>query len=125
MRRHDDTRPRGHLSVIQPIGQKDMAPVLLQIDFPFQGPWGDEMAAAFEGLAKEIAGTKGLRWKIWTENKEEGRSGGIYLFDDAASAAAYKEMHTKRLAGFGVQDIRALEFGVGAALSAITRAPVS
>ena len=38
--------------------------VLLQVDFPFQGPWGDEMATAMEGLAQDIAAEPGLTWKI-------------------------------------------------------------
>ena len=29
--------------------------VLLQVDFPFTGPWGDEMTAAMRGLAESIA----------------------------------------------------------------------
>ncbi len=52
-------------------------PTLLQIDFPMDGPWGDEMTAAFGGLAEDIAATAGLRWKIWTQNRETGEGGGI------------------------------------------------
>ena len=29
--------------------------VLLQVDFPFSGPWGDEMAAGMNELASSIA----------------------------------------------------------------------
>lgn len=28
---------------------------LLQIDFKMEGPWGEEMSQAFEGLAQDIA----------------------------------------------------------------------
>lgn len=101
-----------------------MSLTLLQIDFPFDGPWGDDMAAAFEGLAHDIASTPGLKWKVWTENRAAGRAGGIYLFDDGANAARYCEMHVARLQGFGVKDIRALDFGVNEALSLIDRAPL-
>ena len=62
---------------------------LLQFDFPMAGPWGDEMAEAFGDLAGIIGRSPGLRWKIWTENPEEGLGGGIYLFEDDASALAY------------------------------------
>ena len=54
---------------------------------------------------------------------ETGRSGGIYLFEDAASAARYLEVHVPRLEGFGVRDIRALELQVNEQLDQITRAP--
>jgi hypothetical protein len=30
-------------------------PVLLQVDFPFAGPWGDAMTEALKGLAESIA----------------------------------------------------------------------
>ena len=43
-------------------------PTLLQFDFPMPGPWGDELAAAFNDLAEIIARSPGIRWKIWTEN---------------------------------------------------------
>jgi hypothetical protein len=99
-------------------------PTLVQFDFPMQGPWGDEMAGAFQGLATQIAATPGLRWKVWTENETDSLGGGIYVFDDEASARAYVEEHTARLAGFGITDIRAKVFDVNESLSAITRAPL-
>lgn len=99
-------------------------PTLVQFDFPMAGPWGDEMAAAFGDLAKTIGRSPGLRWKIWTENEAEGTGGGIYLFEDDASAAAYIEEHTARLAGFGITDIRARRFHVNEPLTAINGGPV-
>ena len=99
-------------------------PTLLQFDFPMQGPWGDEMAAAFGDLANIIGRAPGLRWKIWTENESEGTGGGIYLFEDDDSALAYLEEHTARLEGFGVTDIRAKLFHVNEPLTALTRGPL-
>lgn len=100
-----------------------MTPVLLQIDFPYTGPWGDEAAQAMRDLAADIATEPGLRWKIWTESREAGRAGGVYLFDDAQAAERYLVKHTARLAGFGIVDLRALRLDVNPALSAITRMP--
>jgi hypothetical protein len=100
-------------------------PTLLQIDFPLNGPWGDEMAAAFGDLAGVIAGTPGLRWKVWTESANSGEGGGIYLFDDDASAEAYIAEHTARLEGFGVTDIRARLFHVNEPLTEITHGPLA
>jgi hypothetical protein len=98
--------------------------ILLQIDFPFQGPWGHEMSATMQGLAESIAQEPGLLWKIWTENPETGEAGGIYLFADRPSAEAYLAMHTMRLVGFGVQHVNAKLFAVNRDLSAIDRAPI-
>ena len=100
-------------------------PVLLQFDFPFEGPFGDAMAQALDGLAQSIAAEPGLLWKIWTEDAGGKRAGGIYLFADRTSAEAYREMHAARLTSFGIQDIRALTFEVNDALSEITRGPLA
>lgn len=99
-------------------------PTLLQIDFPLSGPWGEEMAEAYADLARLISETQGLRWKVWTESRASGESGGIYLFDDEASARSYLEEHTRRLEGFGVTGIRARVFDVNEPLTAITRGPL-
>lgn len=101
-----------------------MPATLLQIDFPFTGPWGDEFAAVCDGLARDIAAEPGLRWKLWTENRTTGRAGGIYLFDDAATCARYLEKHRVRLAGFGITELAVQVFDVNPALSAITHAPL-
>jgi hypothetical protein len=99
-------------------------PTLLQIDFPLDGPWGEEMAGAFAELAEVIEQAPGLRWKIWTENAAAGEGGGIYLFDDVGSASAYLDQHLPRLASFGVENVRAKLFDVNEPLSAVTRGPV-
>ncbi|HMM74287.1 MAG TPA: monooxygenase [Gammaproteobacteria bacterium] len=96
---------------------------LLQFDFPFDGPFGAEMAQALEGLARSIAEEPGLLWKIWTENATARMAGGIYLFETPETAAAYAQKHCERLAGFGVRDVRAQSFEVNAELSRLTRAP--
>ena len=101
-----------------------MSRVLLQFDFPYTGPWGPGMASAMEGLAQDIAGEPGLVWKIWTESETEGRAGGIYLFETAAQAEAYRAKHSARLGAFGITGIRAMAFDVNEALSRIDRAPL-
>lgn len=99
-------------------------PVLLQFDFPADGPWGEEMTAAFSDLAEDITSTPGFRWKIWTENESSGEQGGIYLFDDEDTARAYLQMHTERLESFGVRNIRARVFEVNEGLTKIDRGPI-
>ena len=99
--------------------------ILLQVDFPYGGPWGDAMSEAMRGLAESIAGEPGLIWKIWTENREAGEAGGIYLFTDRGSAQAYLEMHRARLLAFGIATVNAKLFDVNRNLSLIDRAPLS
>jgi hypothetical protein len=98
--------------------------VLLQIDFPYEGPFGAEMSEVFAPLAESIAQESGLIWKIWTENRETKEAGGIYLFEDTASAEAYLTMHTARLESFGVEGIRSKLFQTNQPLSRRTNGPV-
>jgi hypothetical protein len=61
-----------------------MTTILLQFDFPFEGPWGEAMTAALDGLAHDIAAEDGLLWKIWTEN--EGIVARTFAVNGALSA---------------------------------------
>lgn len=99
-------------------------PYLLQVDFPFPGPWGDELSSALRGLAESIANEPGLIWKIWTENQAGGEAGGIYLFSNLTAAEAYLEMHRQRLQEFGIATVNGKIFQVNQALSLIDRAPL-
>jgi len=97
---------------------------LLQIDFPFTGPFGTEMAEALKDLAVSITEEPGFIWKIWTENASERDAGGIYLFRTEEAAEAYLEKHTARLKSLGVDKVHAKIFDVNEALSQITGGPV-
>lgn len=97
---------------------------LLQVDFPYNGPWNEEMVTAMRELADSIAKEPGLVWKIWTENKDSNHAGGVYLFTDKESAQNYLTMHTQRLQSFGIAPINAMIFEVNQALSLINKAPL-
>ena len=99
-------------------------PKLLQIDFPFEGPFGQQMAEAFSDLAQSIPKEPGFIWKIWTENRDTKQAGGIYLFENENDARAYLEMHSKRLYSFGISGINAKIFDINEELSLITSAPI-
>lgn len=106
----------------------DMEPImstLLYVDFPYPGPWGSEMSEAMQELAQSISQEPGLIWKIWTENKDQSKAGGVYLFKDKASAQAYLDMHSKRLNSFGISGIDARFFEVNQPLTAINSGPLS
>lgn len=98
---------------------------ILQVDFDFAGPFGDEMVEALADLAESINNEPGVIWKIWTENEKDQVAGGIYLFEDEASAKAYLTMHSARLQAMGVKEVRGQIFDVNLPLSTINKAPVS
>lgn len=94
---------------------------LLQIDFPYSGPFGSEFFDAMKELAENIAIENGLIYKLWTENEETQEAGGIYVFDNLGDANRYLEKHTQRLTSFGFKDIKSKVFIINEALSAITK----
>lgn len=95
---------------------------LLQIDFPYNGPFKEDFTTMMSDLAKDIANEKGLIFKLWTENEDTKEAGGIYLFDNLEDANRYLQMHTKRLENFGFTDIRSKVFEVNEKLSALSKA---
>lgn len=97
---------------------------ILQVDFKMDGPYGEDMAQQFAELAASINEEPGMIWKIWTENEPAKEAGGIYLFHSKETAENYLDMHAKRLASFGITDIRGKIFEVNEALTAINQGPV-
>ncbi|MDX9715612.1 MAG: monooxygenase [Dissulfurispiraceae bacterium] len=97
---------------------------LVQMDFKYTGPFGQEMAEAMQDLAASIAKEPGFLWKIWTENKENQEAGGIYMFADEESAKKYVAMHAARLKQFGIEQVNAKYFDVNVPLSKIDNGPV-
>ncbi len=98
-----------------------MALKLLQMDYPFSGPWGDQMADEHSDLARRIANVPGLICKVWTENRESGEAGGIYLFADETSLDSYLTGKLERMKASGIEDIRAKVFDVNEPLTRLTR----
>lgn len=97
---------------------------LLQVDFEFKGPFGQELSNALTDLAESINNEPGLIWKIWTENEKENSAGGIYLFEDQVTALAYLEMHTARLKEMGISEVRGKLFDLNQTLSLINKGPI-
>lgn len=102
-----------------------MALKLLQMEYLFSGPWGEEMAAEYSELARRIADVPGLICKVWTENRETGEAGGVYLFDDEASLDAYLKGKIERMTAAGVKGLRAKKFDINEPLTRITRGRLS
>ncbi|WDE96668.1 YdhR family protein [Lentisphaera profundi] len=70
---------------------------LLIIDFPFAGPFGNDLANKLDVLAQKIKDEPGFIWKVWTEDPEAKRSGGVYLFESEESCLVYLHKHLERL----------------------------
>ncbi len=90
------------------------------MDFPARA----DRAPGLRALAESIATEPGLVWKIWTEDREGGRAGGIYLFSSRAAAEAYHAMHAARLSAVGVGPVRAEYRTINETLTVLTRGPV-
>lgn len=97
---------------------------LLQVDFDFTGSFGDELSTTLTGLAESINHEPGIIWKIWTESEKDQLGGGIYLFEDEATAQAYLVMHAARLKEMGIQEVRGQIFDVNVPLSTINNGPI-
>ncbi|WP_440996603.1 monooxygenase [Arhodomonas sp. SL1] len=96
---------------------------ILQIHFPFEGPFGEAMVEAMTPLARSINDEPGLLWKIWTEDPQARRAGGVYLFSNREDAEAYRQKHTARLQDMGVTGIEAQILDVNEPLSQINAGP--
>lgn len=93
--------------------------IILQVDFKFKGPFSEEMTEQFTELAYSINDEEGFISKIWTENKDTGEAGGIYLFNTLENATSYEQKHTKRLKEFGVSSVNVKKFYINESLSEI------
>ena len=98
---------------------------ILQVDFAFAAPEGPEAEQAMKDLAESINKEPGMIWKIWTQDPPNSEAGGIYLFQDRDTAQQYLDMHSARLTGFGVENIRAKLYDINEPLTAINQGPVS
>jgi hypothetical protein len=96
--------------------------VVFQVDFPKDGPFGEESFKEMKEVAENIAAHPGLIWKIWTENAETKEAGGVYLFETMESARAYFKVYEPELRGAGF-DIRPRFFQINERLTEITRGP--
>ncbi|WP_274058448.1 monooxygenase [Vibrio parahaemolyticus] len=97
---------------------------LLQVDFEFHGPFGEEMSNTLVDLAQSINQEPGMIWKIWTESEKDKLGGGIYLFEDEATAQAYLGMHAARLRKMGVVEVRGQIFDINVPLTTINQGPI-
>lgn len=100
-----------------------MAMVLLQVNFDVDFAKQEKAERTLERAGK-VAEIPGLIWKVWLRDPERGRGGGIYLFEDEASAHAWGDGRFETMAERmpWTSNIRAEYLRVEETLSSLTRA---
>ena len=97
---------------------------ILQINFKLNVS-SAEYRKICESAAPTIADVPGLVWKVWLLNEQESEAGGIYLFQDEQSLAAYLSdpiiAQIKSLPQ--LREISAKRFETIPELTAVTRGP--
>ncbi|HKU96270.1 MAG TPA: YdhR family protein [Vineibacter sp.] len=101
-------------------------PVILQVNYTPSAAQANASPHDKIESAKAIARLPGLLWKVWIEDKVSNTRGGIYLFEDLASAKAWgDDVLATRLAQGGGRDVSIRYFDVNEEPSVITRAPLA
>jgi Putative mono-oxygenase ydhR len=98
---------------------------ILQIDFKLNvSP--TEYRKIAESVVQAIADVPGLVWKVWLLNEPDGEAGGIYLFQDEQSLAAYLASPIIRQIKSlpQLREISAKRFETIPELTVVTRGPI-
>lgn len=77
-------------------------------------------------FASAIASVPGLQWKIWIGNEVDSEAGGVYLFEDEASALAYLNgsIFSQVRNNPGFTEVTTKLYDINEAYSLITNAPL-
>ena len=98
---------------------------ILQVNFKLNVS-SAEYRKMCESVAQAVADVPGLVWKIWLLNEQEGEAGGIYVFQDEQSLAAYVSgpiiAQIKSLPQ--LREISAKRFETMPTVTAVTRGPI-
>lgn len=102
-----------------------MSKKILQINFKF-----NVSRLAYEKTAStmvsQFAAIEGCLWKVWLMNEDKREAGGIYLFENDASVAAF--LHGPLIAGLkshpALSDFNIKHFDVIDTLTNLTRGPI-
>jgi hypothetical protein len=94
--------------------------ILLQINFDFDiDMMGTRLSKNGKPLAESLNKEEGFISKIWTENSETGKAGGIHLFNNIENASNFAKNHSERLKTIGASNINVQYFNVNEPLSRI------
>ena len=98
---------------------------ILQINFKLNVP-SAEYRKIVKSVVQAIADVPGLVWKVWLLNEQDREAGGIYLFQDEQSLAAYLSGPIiRQIKGLPqLCEISAKRFATIPELTVVTRGPV-
>ena len=74
--------------------------------------------------AESRANIPGFIWKVWLRNEKAGRGGGLFLFEDRASADAWVAERVNRKFSSTTSNITVELFDVDEELTRISRGPI-
>lgn len=80
---------------------------------------GTRLAENGKPLAESLNREEGFISKIWIENSETGKAGGIHLFNNIENASNFAKNHSERLITIGASNIDVQYFNVNEPLSRI------
>lgn len=101
--------------------------VIVQVNYRRpEMPKAEWEARYTDDRAKQFLSVGGLQWKIWLDDADERRAGGIYLFADRAAAEAYVNgpIVARIKANPDVSELDIRIFDVRDRMTAITNGPV-
>ena len=101
--------------------------VIVQVNYRRpEMPKAEWEARYTDARAQQFFSVGGLQWKIWLDDADERRAGGIYLFADRAAAEAYVNgpIVARIKANPDVSELDIRIFDVRERMTAITNGPV-
>ena len=100
--------------------------VIVTVNYGYEGDPVEWAKAYTPERAEMFVNLPGLKWKIWLDAPEENRTGGIYLFEDRASADAYANgpLMDRHRNNPTLLDLQVRTFNTREEMSRITRAPI-
>ena len=100
--------------------------VIVTVNYEYEGDPAEWAKAYTPERAEMFVSLPGLQWKMWLDAPEDKRTGGIYLFEDRASADAYSMARswigTALIRRF--QNLQVRTFNTREEMSRMTRAPI-
>jgi Putative mono-oxygenase ydhR len=98
-----------------------MAATILQVNFDLDFTQNEEEAATLV-RAHKLLDLPGLIWKVWLRDKATNRGGGIYLFEDRASADAWVRDGFSSFKPAWISNLKLEIFAINEEFSAVTGA---
>jgi hypothetical protein len=100
--------------------------VMVTVNYEYEGDPVEWAKAYTPERAEMFVNLPGLLWKIWLDAPEDLRTGGIYHFEDRASADAYTNgpLMDRHRNNSLLQNLQVRTFNTRAEMNRITRAPV-